>query len=55
MNLVEIIIVAVIGSLFIIASYKVYQDSKMTKAGIGCAGCRISDSCQKAQNVNRVK
>lgn len=51
MNYIEIIITLAIITLFIIASKKVYQDSKRTKAGLGCSGCRIADNCSKPEKV----
>lgn len=53
MKLVDILIIIVIGGLFILAAIKLYRDSKLTKAGLGCSGCRIADTCQKAENLNR--
>ncbi len=54
MNPVELLIVIFITILFSSAVYKLFKDAKKTKAGLGCAGCRIADTCQKPQNINRI-
>ena len=55
MNSVELIIFIIIVTLFTSAVYKLYKDSQKTKAGLGCSGCRIADTCQKSQNIYRTK
>ncbi len=51
MNFIDIVIIIIVGSLFISASYKLYKNSKNSILGLGCAGCRISDTCQKPENA----
>lgn len=55
MNTIDILIIVIVANIFIFALFKVYKNAKMTKAGLGCAGCRIADSCKKSQNINRLK
>ncbi|HZJ85494.1 MAG TPA: hypothetical protein VFC83_00085 [Erysipelotrichaceae bacterium] len=49
MNSIDILILIIVGSLFLMASYKLYKNSKNSNLGLGCAGCRISDTCQKPE------
>lgn len=51
MNITDIVIIVIVGSLFILACYKLYKNSKNSSLGLGCAGCRISDTCQKPENI----
>lgn len=56
MNTIDILILIIVGSLFFMASYKLYKNSKDSNLGLGCAGCRISDTCKKPENsLNFVK
>ncbi len=55
MNRLDIIIIIVVSTIFLLAVYKLYQDGKKSKLGLGCAGCRIAETCQKPENLKRIK
>ena len=54
MNQIDILIILIIITLFSLSIFKLYKNARLTKVGLGCAGCRIADTCQKPKNINRI-
>lgn len=50
MNYIEIIIMLIVASLFILSATRLYKN---TKNGSACAGCRIADTCQSSEKFKK--
>lgn len=52
MNVIDIILLGIILSLFILACVKIYRKIVCARNGNGCAGCIIASSCSKNTHKN---